>query len=173
MTNHLMEEVTDESIECFYLFLDTNLFYSEKVTYDIFDIKLMTDLLRLRNSFNMMFSGYRKIEILIPKLVVDEIYSIKSHIIQSKISPFKNIIQHLDEKSLISSLERIYDNIHVKLDSSGNCFFQRIILKLYPIAITIIFPLLLKNRLKKIYHLNQNLTRKRNVLLVIMVLKML
>ena len=140
MTKHLMEEVTDESIECFYLFLDTNLFYSEKVTYDIFNIKLMKDLLRLRNSFNMMFSGYRKIEILIPKLVVDEIYSIKSHIIQSKISPFKNTIQHLDEKSLISSLERIYDNIHVKLDSSGNHFFSKHNIEIIPYCDNNYFP---------------------------------
>jgi hypothetical protein len=64
MTTHSAEEVNENKIESFYIFLDTNLFYSPKITYNIFKIKLMEDILSLRNSFNKMFSGFRNIKVL-------------------------------------------------------------------------------------------------------------
>lgn len=149
MTNHLMEEVTDESTECFYLFLDTNLFYSEKVTYNIFKIKLMKDLLDLRDSFNILFNNYRKIEILIPKLVVEEIYSIKSHVIQSEISKFQKTIKHLDEKSLIDSLEKIYDKVHFELDKSGEHFFSNYDIEMIPYCDNKYFPTIIDKSINK------------------------
>lgn len=60
----------------------------------------MEDILNLRNSFNEVFAGYRNIKVLIPKLVVDEIYSIKANIIKSEISNFQEKIKHLVEIKL-------------------------------------------------------------------------
>ena len=41
MAMHSEEEVSENKIESFYLFLDTNLFYSPKITYNIFEISLL------------------------------------------------------------------------------------------------------------------------------------
>ncbi|WP_407282763.1 PIN domain-containing protein [Methanolobus sp. WCC1] len=113
-----------ETNECFYLFLDTNLFYSKKITYSIFNIRLLNDLLSIRDNFNNIFGGYRKIEILIPKLVLDEIYAIKTHLIQSEISKFQRTIEHLDERKLSGLLEYTYEHIHSKLESKGSYFLS-------------------------------------------------
>lgn len=149
MNKHLIEESTDENIECFYLFLDTNLFYSPKVTYNVFKIKLMTDILAIRDSFNNMFNGYRKIKILIPKLVVDEIYSIKAHIIQSEISKFQKTTKYLIDDSLHNSLKNIYSNVHSKLDSNGERFFSRYDIEIVPYCDNNYFPAIIEKSINK------------------------
>lgn len=149
MSAYSKEESTDECAECFYLFLDTNLFYSEKVTYDIFGIKLMTDLLAIRDNFNKIFVGYRRIKIFIPKLVLDEIYSIKTHIIQSEVIKFRNKIKNLNEKALITSLNQIYNNIHYSLESSGNYFFSRNNIEIVPYCDNNYFPIIIEKSINK------------------------
>jgi hypothetical protein len=124
MAIHSEEEVSENKIESFYLFLDTNLFYSPKITYNIFEIKLMEDILSLRNSFNKVFSGYKNIKVLIPQLVVEEIYSIKANIIKSEFIKFQEKIKHLEERELKDSLISISEKmLEYNLNSFGERFF--------------------------------------------------
>ncbi|AGB50165.1 hypothetical protein Metho_1994 [Methanomethylovorans hollandica DSM 15978] len=149
MSVYSKEESTGESIECFYLFMDTNLFYSETVTYDIFELKLMTDLLAIRDNFNKIFEGYRTIKILIPKLVLDEIYSIKTNIIRYEFNNFIKKIKKINEKTLIASLNHIYNNIYSNLESSGNSFISRNKIEIIPYCDNTYFPTIIEKSITK------------------------
>lgn len=133
MTTNSPEKVSEDKIESFYLFLDTNLFYSSKISYNIFEIKLMEDILSLRNSFNKVFSGYRNIKVLIPQLVIEEIYSIKANIIKSEFIKFQEKIKHLEERELKNSLIRISEEmLEYNLNSFGDHFFSHNNIEIVP-----------------------------------------
>jgi hypothetical protein len=149
MASSITSESTNKGIECFYLFLDTNLLYSPKINYDVFQIKLMTDLLIIRDSFNKMYEGYRKIEILIPRLVVEEIYSIKAHLIQSEISKFEKTIQYLEEGKLKAMLEDVYNNAHHNLSSYGQFFLKSNDIEVVPYCNNDYFPTIVKKSINK------------------------
>lgn len=150
MAMHSEEEVSENKIESFYLFLDTNLFYSPKITYNIFEIKLMEDILSLRNSFNKVFSGYKNIKVLIPQLVVEEIYSIKANIIKSEFIKFQEKIKHLEERELKDSLISISEKmLEYNLNSFGERFFSHNNIEIVPYCHCKYFHAIIYKSIKK------------------------
>lgn len=149
MGDHSMEHMSNGDIEDFYLFLDTNILYNPKVSYDIFKTKLMNDLLDTRNSFNKVFSDYRSIKILIPKLSVDEIYSLKASIIQLEINEFQRKIKHLEEKRLVDLLENISSQIYLQLETFGNAFFSSNDIEIIPYCNNDFFPTIIEKSINK------------------------
>jgi len=144
------EKFSERKIESYYLFLDTNLFYSNKVSYNIFEIILMRDLLYLRNGFNKVFSGYKAIKILIPKLVVDEIYSIKEYFIKAEISKFQNQIKHLEETELHNILKKIHDEtVSHTLELAGINFFSKYGVEIIPYCNNEHLPTIIDKSIKK------------------------
>lgn len=144
------EEVSENKIESFYIFLDTNLFYSPKITYNIFEIKLLEDILSLRNSFNKVFSGYRNIKILIPQLVVEEIYSIKANTIKSEFIKFQEKIKHLEERKLKDSLIKISEEmLEYNLNSFGERFFSHNNIEIVPYCQCKYFHAIIYKSIKK------------------------
>jgi hypothetical protein len=163
MTTHSAEEVNENKIESFYIFLDTNLFYSPKITYNIFKIKLMEDILSLRNSFNKMFSGFRNIKILIPQLVVEETYSIKANIIKSEFIKFQEHIKHLEERDLKNSLIRISEEmLEFRLDSSGERFFSDNKIEIVPYCHYKYFHAIIQKSIKKQLPFKPKYDEKKN-----------
>jgi len=163
MTTHSAEKVSEDKIESFYLFLDTNLFYSTKLTYNIFEIRLMEDILSLRNSFNQVFDGYRNIKVLIPQLVVDEIYSIKGNIIKSEFNIFQEKIKHLEESELKNSLVRISEEmLEFKLDSFGKHFFSNNSIEIVPYCNYKYFHAIIRKSIKKQLPFKPKFNEKKN-----------
>ena len=173
MSTHSTEGLSEGEIESYYLFLDTNLFYNEKVTYNIFKIKLMRDILYLRKGFNEVFSGYRNIKVFIPKLVVEEIYSIKEYFIKSEISKFKNKIKHLEETELNNLLVKLHDEVvHSKLELGGSDLFSQYDVEIVPYCDNKYLPTIIEKSIKKELPFKPKIDKKI-VLLVIMALKIL
>lgn len=162
MTIHSAEEISTGKIESFYLFFDTNLFYSPKVTYSIFKTKLMEDILNLRNSFNEVFAGYRNIKVLIPKLVVDEIYSIKANIIKSEISNFQEKVKHLEEEKLKNSLENIKRTAHFELCLYGQNFFSNYGVEIVPYCNNEYLPTIIEKSINKELPFKPKFDEKKN-----------
>ncbi len=72
-------------------------------------MKLMEDILSLRNGFSEVFKCYRRIEFLIPKLVGEDLCSFNAHMIKSEISKLKEKIKHLEKKGLKDLLEQLME----------------------------------------------------------------
>lgn len=149
--------------ESYYLFLDTNLFYSGIISYNIFEIPLMSDLLYLRSGFNKVFSDYKTIKILIPKLVVDEIYSIKEHFIKTEIRKFQKIIEDLEEPELENVLKKIHDEtVSHNIELAGNNFFSKWGVEIIPYCNNEHLPAIIDKSIKKELPFKPKIDKKNN-----------
>lgn len=109
-------------IKHFYVFIDTNLLYNNKIDYNIFETYIMKYLLEIRDSINTIFEDSKKISYYFAEMVCNEAYSITKEQIKIEFEEFVKKIEYIDEKKLKDELNEIITNLDQKINEKKDKF---------------------------------------------------
>ena len=109
--------------ENIYIFIDTNLFYTRKNTYDFVN-RNIDEILHIRDKFNHIFLNNKEIILLIPDIVLKEVQSIKKEHLVRDFNRFLKNIKTLEEDQFVLDLKQIKDKFDEKLTLKKDYFIS-------------------------------------------------
>lgn len=112
------------TLDNFYVFVDTNLLYDERLDHKLFNSGEMKELLKIRDNYNDIYGDYKQILLHFTEIVAKEIFSIKNETSKQKLKEATNNLQYLESDILKMELETLETNFTEKLRSNGNSFIS-------------------------------------------------
>jgi len=106
-----------------YIFIDTNLFYTKRNTYDFVNSNI-NEIIHIRDKFNHIFLNNKKIILLTPDIVLKEMQSIKKERLVRDFKKFLKNIKNLKENQLVLDLNQIIDKFDEKLTNKKDEFIS-------------------------------------------------
>ena len=118
--------------EYYYIFLDTNAFYSKRISYNIFNSSVLKNLIDVRNNYNKYFKKKREIKLIFPEIVVKERYAQENNKIKKVLDKFRGEIKNLNEPALISEIDNLLNKLSERVVEEGDKFLTTNKIKLAP-----------------------------------------